>query len=483
MAKGGIVPERVGIVGLVGISVSAMVGGGIYSLPGAVAAHASAGATLVAWLLTGLGMWFVVGTFRILAQVRPELTNGVYAYAERGFGRLVGFLVMLGYWCTSCCAMATYGVLLMATLSPLVPAFGAGNTVPALLGASVVVWSVFALARRGVEQASVLNIVGTVAKFVPVAVFVAVCAAHFDPAVFSGGFFGSAPAAPGGTADGLAGQVADVMMVTLWVFIGIEGAVVVSGDATSQKAVGRAVTLALAVALVFYVLVSTVPFGVFSQDDIAAMASPSTAQILLALAGDWGRVLVSVGIVVSILSSWLVWMCMQGQMPTSAAADGIFPARFTSRNRFGAPGRSLLACAALTQLFLVLACLLGSEAWDTMVSITSVMTVPAYFCCCLFLVKEAVVGSDWQAPGVPRPRAFLVGAAGCLFGVVLLVAAGVENLMLASIVFALGLPLFLVGLRQSGRGVPLKAWERAAMAAIVAVAAASVLGFALQVLA
>ncbi len=93
------------------------------------------------------------------------------------------------------------------------------------------------------------------------------------------------------------------------------------------------------------------------------------------------------------------------------------------------------------------------------------------------------MGSDWQAPGVPRPRAFLVGAAGCLFGVVLLVAAGVENLMLASIVFALGLPLFLVGLRQSGRGVPLKAWERAAMVAIVAVAAASVLGFALQVLA
>ncbi|MEY8436932.1 basic amino acid/polyamine antiporter [Atopobiaceae bacterium 24-176] len=483
MARGGIVPKRVGLVGLVGISVSAMVGGGIYSLPASVASHASAGATLLAWLVTGIGMWFVVSTFRTLAQARPDLTNGVYSYAERGFGRLVGFLVMLGYWCTSCCAMASYGVLIMATLSSVFPAFGAGNTVPALIGASCVVWGVFALARHGVEQASVVNIVGTVAKFVPVAVFVVVCLAHFDVSAFSGDFFGAAPAAPGGTADGLISQVGSVMMVTLWVFIGIEGAVVVSADATSQKAVGRAVTVALGLALVFYVLVSVVPFGIYPQHQIAAMASPSTAAILSSLVGGWGRGLVSVGIIVSILSSWLVWMCMQGQMPTSAASDGVFPARFAERNRFGAPGRSLLTSAAVTQLFLVFACVLGDKAWDTMVSITSVMTVPAYFCCCLFLVKEAVVGRDWQAPGVPRPRAFVVGAAGCLFGVVLLVAAGVENLMLASIVFALGLPLFLVGLRQSGRGAPLRTWERAAMAAIVVVAAASALGFVLQALA
>lgn len=476
MAKGGIVPERVGLWGLVGISLSAMVGGGIYSLPASVAAHASAGATLLAWLATGVGMWFVVGTFRILAQVRPELTNGVYAYAERGFGRLVGFLVMLGYWCTSCCAMATYGVLIMATLSAVVPAFGAGNTVPALLGASCVVWGVFALARHGVEQASVVNIVGTVAKFVPVVVFLVVCLASFSPATFSGDFLGAAPSAPGGTADGLFAQVGSVMMVTLWVFIGVEGAVVVSGDATSQRAVGRAVTLALGLALVFYVLVSTVPYGIYAQGEIAAMASPSTAAILSYLVGGWGRGLVSVGIIVSILSSWLVWMCMQGQMPTSAASDGIFPARFTERNRYGAPGRSLLACAALTQLFLVFACVLGSEAWDTMVSITSVMTVPAYFFCCLFLVKEAVTDGRWP-DGVRRGRALVTGVAGCCFGVVLLVAAGVENLMLASIIFALGLPLFLVGLRQSGSQGELGRWEKALMVAIVAVGVASACSF------
>ena len=132
-------------MGLVAISVSAMVGGGIYSLPSTLAGLACPAATLIAWLVTGLGMGFVVTTFRILAQVRPDLTNGIFSYADTGFGKLVAFLVALGYWCTSCCAMATYGVLIMATFSPLVPALGVGNTPIACVGASAVVWAIYAL--------------------------------------------------------------------------------------------------------------------------------------------------------------------------------------------------------------------------------------------------------------------------------------------------------------------------------------------------
>ena len=76
-----------------------------------------------------------------------------------------------------------------------------------------------------------------------------------------------------------------------------------------------------------------------------------------------------------------------------------------------------------------------------------------------------------------RGRALVTGVAGCCFGVVLLLAAGVENLMLASIIFALGLPLFTVGLRQSGTMGELRRWEKALMVAIVAVGLASACSF------
>ena len=63
-----------------------------------MAADASAGAIIIAWVVTGIGIWFIANTFRILSAARPELTNGLYTYAEKGFGKLIGFFVAYGYW-------------------------------------------------------------------------------------------------------------------------------------------------------------------------------------------------------------------------------------------------------------------------------------------------------------------------------------------------------------------------------------------------
>ena len=55
-----------GVLALAGIVVSSMIGGGIYSLPQNMAAGASAGAVLLAWIITGIGIYFIANTFSIL---------------------------------------------------------------------------------------------------------------------------------------------------------------------------------------------------------------------------------------------------------------------------------------------------------------------------------------------------------------------------------------------------------------------------------
>ena len=122
--------KKVGLIGLVGIVISAMIGGGIYNLPQNMAQDASAGAIIIAWLVTGVGIWFIANTFRILSAARPELTNGLYAYAEKGFGKLVGFFVAYGYWICNCFALVAYSVLIMATLNYFIPDFAGGNNIP-----------------------------------------------------------------------------------------------------------------------------------------------------------------------------------------------------------------------------------------------------------------------------------------------------------------------------------------------------------------
>ena len=51
--------KKLGVVALAGVVISAMLGGGVYNLPQNMAQHASAGAILIAWIITGFGMWFI----------------------------------------------------------------------------------------------------------------------------------------------------------------------------------------------------------------------------------------------------------------------------------------------------------------------------------------------------------------------------------------------------------------------------------------
>lgn len=76
---------------LVALVMGSMIGGGIFSLPQNMAASASAGAILIGWAITAVGMLTLAFVFQRLANRKPELDAGVYAYAKAGFGDYMGF--------------------------------------------------------------------------------------------------------------------------------------------------------------------------------------------------------------------------------------------------------------------------------------------------------------------------------------------------------------------------------------------------------
>ena len=437
--------KKVGLIGLVGIVISAMIGGGIYNLPQNMAADASAGAIIIAWVVTGIGIWFIANTFRILSAARPELTNGLYTYAEKGFGKLIGFFVAYGYWICNCFALVAYSVLVMATLNYFVPDFTGGNNIPSIIGGSIITWIMYLLALRGAKSTSFLNIIGTIGKLLPVFIFILAVATVFKFSVFMEGFWGMK--------DGVAltldfsnvmPQVSSTMLVTLWLFLGIEGAVVVSGKAKSQAAVRKATTIGFLVTLALYIVVSLLPLGVYSQAEVGSMADPSMAAIMLKSFGKWGEIMVNAGVIVSVLSSWLVWMLMLGEMPLAASKSGIFPKMFVKENKNGSPSTSLLWTTIVVQVVLIISFFIGNNAWTTMISITSVMALPCYFFCTLFLFKIAVKKEYPSGIFASRGMAVFTGAAGSLYGLWLIYAAGLNYLMVACIVYAIGLPLYIV---------------------------------------
>ncbi|WP_207880746.1 amino acid permease, partial [Pseudomonas sp. 32_A] len=70
------------------------------------------------------------------------------------------------------------------------PIFGEGNTPAAIIGASVLLWAVHFLVLRGIKEAAFINQVTTVAKVVPLLIFVVIAAFAFRADIFTRDIWG-----------------------------------------------------------------------------------------------------------------------------------------------------------------------------------------------------------------------------------------------------------------------------------------------------
>lgn len=70
------------------------------------------------------------------------------------------------------------------------------------------------------------------------------------------------------------------MQTAVWVFIGIEGAVVFSGRAKSNSDIGKASILALLTMVSVYVLISVLSLGIMTRPELAELKTPAMAYVL-----------------------------------------------------------------------------------------------------------------------------------------------------------------------------------------------------------
>lgn len=422
--------KKLGLSALTALVLSSMLGAGVFSLPQNMAAVASPAALLIGWVITGVGILFLAFAMLILTRIRPELDGGIFTYAREGFGELVGFCSAWGYWLCAVIANVSYLVIVFSALSfftdtPALRLFGDGNTWQAIVGASVLLWVVHFLVLRGVQTAASINLVATLAKLLPLGMFVVLAAMAFHADIFRLDFSGIALGVP------VWEQVKNTMLITLWVFIGVEGAVVVSSRARHKKDVGRATLLAVISALSVYLLVTLLSLGVVARPELAAMRNPSMAGLMVKLMGSWGEVVIAAGLIVSVCGAYLSWTIMAAEVPWLAATHKAFPRIFARMNSNGAPSASLWLTNVSVQVCLVLIWLTGSD-YGTLLTIASEMILVPYLLVGAFLLKVAT-----------SPLQKAVGIGACLYGLWLLYASGPMHLLLSVVLYAPGLLVFL----------------------------------------
>ena len=416
---------------LTAMVIGSMVGAGIFNLPGRFATATGPFGSLIAWAIAGTGMYMLGRVFQFLALKRPDIDSGVFAYAKAGFGDYVGFLSAFGYWIGSVLGNVFYWVLIGSTLGLFFPGlFGDGTSIVAILVSLVGVWAFHFMILGGVEEATFVNKIVTVAKVVPLIVAVLLFIFFFNYSQFRENFFGGV----GMPEKSLVAQVRDTMLITVFVFIGIEGASVYSRFAGKRSDVGAATVLGFVAVTGLMVAITLLPYAVAPRAAIAGVANPSLAGALELAVGPWGAVLISVGVLVSVLGAFLAWTLICAEVLFAAGKSQDMPRVFGAQNSKRVPVVALWVSNIVVSLF-VISTYWSRDAFNFMLDMTSVTTLLPYLLVAGYGVLLARSGVGYETTPGERRRDQIFAWIAVIYTLFMFVAAGLKFVLLMAVLF------------------------------------------------
>lgn len=428
--------------------VGSMVGAGIFSLPQAFSRETGPFGAMIAWAIAGVGMLMLAFVFQTLSLRKPELDAGVYAYAKAGFGNYLGFLSALGYWSAAVLGNVSYFVLIKSTLGLFFPVFGDGNTVTAIVISSMLLWIVHSLILRGVKEAAAINAVVTYAKIIPIFLFIVFVIYGFSADIFTANFWGGKEISIGSVAS----QVRGTMLVTVFVFVGIEGASVYSRYARNRGDVGVATLLGFLGVLCLLVLVTILSYGIMLRPELTALRNPSMAGVLEAVVGPWGAKFVSFGLLISVAGAYLSWVLLAAEILFTASQHQTMPHFLAHKNRHGVPSRALWLTNIVVQVFLVLT-LFAQQAFRLALELTSSMILIPYLLVAAYGFKLAWSGESYENDPAARRVDFARAAIALVYTAGLIYAASAKHLLLSAAIYGPGTILFVMARKERGQRV------------------------------
>ena len=464
--------EKVPLMTLTAMVVGGMVGAGVFSIPRNFANATGVYGALIAWTIAGAGMLMLAFVFQTLANRKPDLDAGVYAYARAGFGPYLGFASAFGYWASACVGNVSYWVLIKSTLGGVAPIFGDGNTVAAVAVSSVGIWAFHFLVLRGTKEAAAINKIVTIAKIIPLLLFLVLVIFFFKPDVFAANLWGGGGveqayvhghnelvevgAAAKRDYGSLFQQVMSTMLVTVFVFLGIEGASNYSRFAQKRSDVGKATVTGFLGVLLLFASVSILSFGILPRAELQQLSQPSVGGVLAAAVGPWGAKFIGAGVIVSVLGAYLAWALMAAEVLSIAAKKGDMPKFLAKENANQVPSNALLMSSLLVQAVLV-ATLFSADAFTFALSLCSHLSLLPYLLSAAYLLKIVLSWETYQPTDAERNKDLLVAVFATLYSVFLVFAGGTKFLVLSFLIYAPGTLLYLKTRSEQGKKVFTKA--------------------------
>jgi basic amino acid/polyamine antiporter, APA family len=372
--------RALGTWGLAASIVNITIGGGIFRAPGSQEVTGRLGAAApLAYLVCAIAMAFVVLCFAEAGR-RVALTGGPYAYVERAFGRFAGFLVGWQLWLVGTIATAAVATIFADSALRLFP------SLPATPGRALLLVAMFAIVAvinvLGVQFGARMNMASTVAKLLPLAILIVLGLANANGENFAG------------TTMPSVSDLGRASIVVLFVFAGLESALVPSGEVRDPaRTVPRAVFMGLAIVTIVYVLVQVAAQGVLG-DSLAGRTAP-LADLGEAVMGPFGAGMIGIAVVLSTFGYLCGMILAIPRALFAFARDGFLPAAIAAVHpRFHTPWLAIILQAVLA-LGLAL-----TAVWEQLVIFANVAVLFVYLGCAAaaWQLRRAGISDDVAVP-------------------------------------------------------------------------------------
>ncbi len=442
--------NKLEILMLIAIGLGAIIATGAYDIPAAMAIVASPFATIIAWVITFIGVFALAVVFKILSDKRPDIKGGQLGYAKEGFGNFAGGLIGWGYYV---CVLFVIIACLIATSEVLVYFINvfAGNDdnmgIAKFVITTISIWIIYNLLCLGASEVGIASIILSICKIIPIVLFIVIIFQGFDKEQFNYDFYGRLRTNEIG---GIYKQVEGLATINLWCLIGFETIGIVSVRAKNMRDVGNATTIAVVISLVLYLLISIGSLGILTSEELSLLEYPSAAFVLGTIIGNKGEIMMHFGILIAAASALIAWSFAAVELLQNASKEGLFFVEFSKEEK-GIPKRAaLLVCTTLQMLVIIT--YFSPRAYSAVYTVATSSAIIPYFVSVMFAMKVVKSEKSYEKQS-DRIGAMIIVAIAAIYLLWLVYATLLDNVLYIIIVYSIGVIIYMVNMKRAKRKI------------------------------
>ncbi|PZX07995.1 amino acid/polyamine/organocation transporter (APC superfamily) [Psychrobacillus insolitus] len=341
--------QTLGAFDLVLLGVGAIVGTGIFILPGTVAASSSGPAIVFSFIIAAIVCALAGLCYSEFSSSIP-VTGSAYTYGYIVFGELVGWLVgwalLLEYGLAAASVATGWSSYLSAFLEgfnitipkaisgPFNPADGTYVNVPAI----AIVLAIALLLTRGIQESAKLNKIMVFIKVGVILLFIGVGIFYVEPANWQ-------PFMPFGINGVMSGAA-----IVFFAYLGFDAVSAAAEEVKNpQRNLPIGIIGSLLICTLLYIAVSLVLTGMVSYTRLNVSDPVSFAMQLVHL--DWVAGVISLGAVVGMVTVILVMLYGGTRLLYAFGRDGLLPQSMSELNKkYNTPVKNTWTFAVLVAI-------------------------------------------------------------------------------------------------------------------------------------